>query len=129
MLNLTSSAHGNSAISVVDMAGATIAIQDASATDTILSVKQRVFAVNDKLPVRRQRLVYGPHGIDPLANDETLGRAGVAQDGSAKLDMLLVDLNPEEMKTLCQKVYIVLSCGHMWKTDWCFAAISMLNIY
>ena len=73
------------------MTGATITIDDASASDTILSVKQRVFANNNKLPVRRQRLVYlpGPRGMEPLEDDDTLGGADVAQDGSAKLDLLL----------------------------------------
>jgi ankyrin repeat protein len=83
-------------ISVVTMAGAALAIRDASAADTILSVKEHVHALNSKLVVRRQRLVYsaGPHGMDALADDETLGGAGVAQDGSAQLDVLLADLSP-----------------------------------
>ena len=73
------------------MTGAAIAINDASATDTILSVKQRVFAANPEFSVRRQRLMYrpGPHGIAPLADFETLGGAGVAQDGTAELDVLI----------------------------------------
>jgi hypothetical protein len=76
------------------MTGASIAIHDASATDSVLSVKQRVFAANRQLSVRRQRLVYsaGPRGMDALADDETLGGAGVARDGSAELDVLLADL-------------------------------------
>jgi ankyrin repeat protein len=82
-------------ISVVEMNGVAIAINDALASDTILIVKERVSALNRKLPVRRQRLVYrpGPHGMEPLADDETLGGAGVAQDGTAELDVLLVDLS------------------------------------
>ncbi len=40
------------------MTGAAIVIDDASAADTILGVKQRVFAANRTLFVRRQRLVY-----------------------------------------------------------------------
>ncbi len=89
------------------MAGGAITIHDASATDTILSVKERVFAVNRKMSVRRQRLVYsaGPHGMKPLANTKTLSGAGVAQDGSAKLDVLLVDLTAEELKKLSVKVF------------------------
>ncbi len=88
------------------MTGATIAIDDASAADSILSVKQRVFAANRKLSVRRQRLVYepGPFGMDPLANDETLGRAGVTQDGTAKLDVLLADLSASDASELGEKV-------------------------
>ncbi len=78
------------------MAGAAIAIDDASAADTILSVRQRVFAADREFPVRRQRLVYDPRGLNPLADDETLGGAGVAQDGSAKLDVLLVDLKNDK---------------------------------
>ena len=90
------------------MAGAAIAIHDAAAADTILSVKQRVFAANRKLFVRRQRLVYsaGPRGMDALADDETLGGAGVAQDGSAELDVLLADLTEAEAKELGSKVLI-----------------------
>jgi hypothetical protein len=92
------------------MAGAAIAIDDASATDTILSVKERVFAANRKMSVRRQRLVYsaGPRGIDPLADTETLGGAGVARDGSAELDVLLVDLTAAEAAELNAKVRFCL---------------------
>ena len=51
------------------MTGEAIAINDASATDTILSVKKKVFATNRKMFVRRQRLVNstGPFGLDALA--------------------------------------------------------------
>ena len=89
----------NFRVSVVAMTGAAIAIEDASATDSIRSVKERVFALNRKLPVRRQRLMYrpGPRGIEPLADDETLGGAGVAQDGSAELDILLADLTADQI--------------------------------
>jgi hypothetical protein len=92
----------NFRISVVTMAGAAIAIEDAAAANTILSVKHRVFAANRKLYVRRQRLVYrpGPRGMDALPDDETLGGAGVAQDGSAELDVLLVDATDVEMVEL-----------------------------
>jgi hypothetical protein len=88
------------------MNGAAIAIDDASATDTICSVKERVFASNHKLPVRRQQLVYrpGPHGMEALADDETLGGAGVAQDGTAELDVFLAELTDEEMNALGPKV-------------------------
>ena len=91
-----------SGISVVAMTGAAIAIDDAAATDTILSVKERVFAANRELPVRRQRLVYrpGPRGIAALADDETLGGAGVARDGTAELDVLLELLTDEEAAAL-----------------------------
>jgi hypothetical protein len=104
------------------MAGATIAINDAAADDTLLSVKQRVFAANRTLFVRRQRLVYtaGPRGMDALADDETLGSAGVAQDGTAKLDVLVADLTAAEAAELGKKV----SCGwNTWKAVimvWCF---------
>ena len=93
------------------MTGATIAIDDASASDTIQSVKERVFAANKKLPVHRQRLVYrpGPHGMDALADDETLGGAGVAQDGSAELDVLLAELTVAEAEELDRKVCRILS--------------------
>ncbi len=84
------------------MAGVAIDIHDAAATDKILSVKQRVCAANRNLYVRRQRLVYtaGPFGIDPLLDDETLGGAGVAVDGSAKLDVLLADFSAAEAADL-----------------------------
>ena len=97
----------NFRISVVSMTGATIAIDDASAADTILSVKQRVFAANRTLHVRRQWLVYRPgtHGMEALADDETLGGAGVAQDGSAELDVLLEALTPVEVAALGPKVW------------------------
>jgi hypothetical protein len=89
------------------MTGAAIAIDDASSTDTILSIKHRVFAVNPKLPVRRQRLVYrpGPRGMEALADDGTLGGAGVARDGTAELDVLLEELTIEEVNALSPKVF------------------------
>ena len=95
-----------SRISVVAMTGAAITIDDASAADSIRSVKQRVFALDRKLPVRRQRLVYrpGPRGMEALADDETLGGAGVAQDGSAELDVLLQPLTASEAEQLDPKV-------------------------
>ena len=93
------------------MTGAVVAIDDASAADTIVSIKQRVFAASatPKLPVCRQRLMYrpGPHGINPLADDETLGGAGVAQDGSAELDVLLAELTEAEEAALGEKVRIL----------------------
>ncbi len=91
-----------SRITVVTMAGAAIAIEGVSTADTILSVKQRVFALNPKLFVRRQRLVYsaGPRGMDALADDETLGGAGVARDGTAELDVLVADLTVAEAAEL-----------------------------
>ncbi len=88
------------------MTGAAIAIDDASAADTVLSVKERVFAANSKMPVHRQRIIYqpGPRGMDPLADDETLGGAGVARDGSAELDVLLADLTAAETDTIGKEV-------------------------
>jgi hypothetical protein len=97
-----------SSISVVSMTGVTIAIDDASASDTILSVKERVHAANRKLPVYRQKLVYrpGPRGMKALANDETLGGAGVAQDGSAELDVLLDEMNLVEKQRWFREVLL-----------------------
>ena len=68
-------------------------LDDASAADSIMSVKKRAFAADNKLIMSRQRIMYtdGPYGMNPLPGDETLGGAGVPQDGSAKLDVLLVD--------------------------------------
>ncbi len=89
------------------MTGAAIVIDNVSAADTIMSVKQRVFAANRELPVLRQRIMYRPglHGISALADDETLGGAGVAQDGTAELDVLLADLSEEEKAALGRKVW------------------------
>jgi hypothetical protein len=72
-----------------------------------LSVKERVYAANRELPVRRQRLVYrpGPRGMDALADGETLGGAGVARDGTAELDVLLVELTDEEKTALGDQVW------------------------
>ncbi len=88
------------------MAGSAIAVEDMSATTKILTVKKRVFALNKQLFVRRQRLVYsaGPRGMDALADDETLGGAGVARDGTAKLDVLVADLTAADAEALGQKV-------------------------
>ncbi len=94
----------DSAISVVPMTGAVIAIDDAAATDTFMSIKQRVFATNKQMTVHRQRLVYRPHGMEALADDETLGGAGVARDGSAELDVLLEPLTAAEVKELDREV-------------------------
>jgi hypothetical protein len=89
------------------MTGAAIGIENATAADTILSVKERVYAANNELPVRRQRLVYrpGPHGINHLADDETLGGAGVVRDGTAVIDVLLAELTVEEVAALGEKVW------------------------
>ena len=93
------------------MTGATIAINDAAAADTILSVKECVFAANRELPVRRQRLVYRPgaRGMEALADDETLGGAGVARDGTAELDVLLEPLTDVEMTVLGEEVVCLFS--------------------
>ncbi len=114
------------------MTGAAIVIDDASAADTIVSVKERVFAVNRKLPVCRQRLVYrpGPRGMEALADDETLGGAGVAQDGSAELDVLLAELTAVQAMTLGHKVWrfmyrILLHSRHgltLLHASWVFCA-------
>jgi ankyrin repeat protein len=100
-------------ISVVAMTGASIVIHDASAADTVLSVKERVFASNQQFPVDRQRLMYRPgiHGIAPLADNETLGGAGVAQDGTAELDVLLDEFTVEEVAELGLKLLKSASDG------------------
>ena len=94
------------------MTGATIVINDASAADSILSVKRRVFAANRELRVRLQRLVYrpGPRGMEALADNETLGGAGVAQDGSAELDVLLEPLTEAEVAALGTQVSLLVEC-------------------
>ena len=88
------------------MSGEAIAINDATAADRILTVKQRVFVANPKMPVGRQRLVYmdGPHGMNALANSLTLDGAGVPQDGSGKLDVLLADQTAADVAALGPKV-------------------------
>ncbi len=93
------------------MTGAAIVIDDVAKTDSIRSVKERLFAVNRQLPVRRQQLVYrpGPHGIEPLADDETLGGAGVARDGTAELDVLLAELTAAEVAALGKQVWVCSS--------------------
>ncbi len=98
------------------MTGAAIFIDDASAADSIRIVKERVFSVNPKLPVHRQRLVYrpGPHGINPLADDETLGGAGVARDGTAVLDVLLAELTAAQAADLGRKV-LPNFCRHFYR--------------
>jgi hypothetical protein len=100
-----------SRISVVTMAGAVITIDNAAAADTIQSVKKRIFAANRDMPMRRQRLVYrpGPHGLEALADDETLGGVGVAHDGSSELDLLLEPLTEDEIEELGTKVLIFLT--------------------
>jgi hypothetical protein len=42
--------------------------------------------------------------MDALADDETLGSAGVGQDGSAELDVLLEPLTDAEVKALDNEV-------------------------
>ncbi len=82
-----------SRIRIIGANGLNIVIDDAVATDMILEIKQRVFAANRKLFVRRQRLMYraGPRGMDKLDDYDTLDDAGVAQDGSAELYLKLWD--------------------------------------
>jgi hypothetical protein len=90
------------------MKGASIVVDNASAADTVLSIKKRLFALNPKLPVRRQRLMYsnGPHGMEALGDKETLCDAGVVEDGSAELDLLLTDLTQIETHRLNIKVKV-----------------------
>jgi hypothetical protein len=95
------------------MTGAAILIDDVSAADTVLSIKERIFAANCKMPVRRQRLVYrpGPRGMDALADDETLGGAGVSRDGTAVIDVLMAELTAAELANLGQQVCLYLDHG------------------
>ena len=89
------------------MTGAAIAIDNVTGRDTVLSVKQRVFAANRKLYVRRQRLVYtaGRYGMDSLPDDQSLFGVGVARDGSAQLDVLLADLTEDDAEELGWEVW------------------------
>ncbi len=102
----------DSAISVVAMTGAAIVIDNAAATDTIRSVKERVYAANRELPVRRQRLVYrpGPRGLEALADDETLGGAGVARNGTAELDVLRIKKNLVLRYVVLWHSFLSISC-------------------
>ena len=98
-----------SRISIISMNGAAIVLDDASAADSIQSVKRRVFGVDSKLTMSRQRIMYtdGPYGMNPLPGNETLDGAGVPQDGSAKIDVLLADrvhLSWREAQKLGKKV-------------------------
>ena len=88
------------------MTGAAITIDNVSAADTIFSVKERVYAANRQLFVCRQRLLYrcGPRGMEALADDETLGGAGVARDGTAELDVLFEPFTDEEAAALDKEV-------------------------
>jgi hypothetical protein len=98
--------RNHSRISIVTMSGAAIAIENVSSNDTIQSIKERVFAVDRTLYMRRQRLIYlaGPRGMEPMADDETLGGAGVAQDGSAVIDVLLTSVPEKDSWRLDSKV-------------------------
>jgi hypothetical protein len=109
------------------MTGAAIAIDDAAVTDTVLSIKQRVFAANRELPVRRQRLVYrpGPRGMEALADDETLGGAGVARDGTAELDVLIEPLTEAEVTALSRTVSFVCSVSSGIVSSICVACDSL----
>jgi hypothetical protein len=120
-----------SRISVLAMSGAVITIDDASATDTILSVKERVFASNRRMRVCRQRLMCrsGPHGVNPLADDETLGGAGVARNGTAQLDMLLADLTEDDAVDLGRKVCLCLLLLHASIPSNIFAAIFVFCVF
>jgi ankyrin repeat protein len=95
------------------MTGAAIVIDDAAANDLIWIIKDRVFAANRKLAVHRQRLVYrpGPRGMEALADNETLGDAGVAQDGSAELDLLMEPLTEKDEALLCYTLLEASRCG------------------
>jgi hypothetical protein len=107
--------RNHSRISIVTMSGAAIAIENASSNDSIQSIKERVFAVDRTLYVRRQRLIYlaGPRGMEPMADDETLGGAGVAQDGSAEIDVLLADVTATEATELGRLVWrCTCTCGY-----------------
>ena len=121
----------HSRITIVDMAGAAIHIEDALPSATVLEVKQCLFLVNRKLHVRRQRLVYtaGPLGMEPLANEMTLGDAGVAQDGSAELDVLLADLTEAEAKAIGPEVWrcFVDSAHFFFCFDWVLLCLILLN--
>jgi hypothetical protein len=96
----------HSCISVVSMTGAALVINDVSLADSILSLKQRIFDLNPKMSIHRQRLMFpnGPHGMGSLADNETLGGAGVAQDGSANIDVLLADRSTAEIAELGAEV-------------------------
>ena len=120
---ITNSHLRRSRISTFAKSIAAIAIEDASCADTVLSVKQRVFAANRSLYLRRLRPIYiaPPRGENDLEDDdETLGGAGVAQDGSAELDVLLGYLTAAEAKELGEKVR--LCSGRMQESTSFFAA-------
>ena len=79
------------------------------------------------LPVHRQELLYsdGPRGAEPLADDETLGGAGVAQDGTAELDVQLTSVRKEKANKLGPKVWRywlvrleIVYRSHLQSTQW-----------
>ena len=114
-----------SRISVITMTGASMTINNVSAADTVLTVKERVFALNSKLPVRRQQLVYrpGPHGVKPLADKETLGGAGVPQDGSAHIELLPIKLSKTDAAKLGPKVWRYWLC---WLCDLLYPSLFVI---
>ncbi len=86
--------------------GATILIDDATANDTIWSVKERVFAANPDLFADEQRIVYrpDPHEMGSLHDDHTLDQLCSAHNDSAQFTVSLADLTENE------KVWLTLIC-------------------
>ncbi len=115
------------------MSGASVTLDDATAADTVLSIKERVCgALGESFPVHRQQLMYraGASGIAPLADHETLGAAGIAQDGSAALDVL-VRANERTLRAYCSHGYSIGAIVlihllwiplHFWIHSWCIFA-------
>jgi hypothetical protein len=98
----------HSRIAIVESNGRISYLYDMAATDKILYVKECLFrSVRSEPPEFRQQLVFraGPRGTEPLADNEALGDAGVAQDGTAELDVILRPMTAAEQAELDQEVY------------------------
>jgi hypothetical protein len=100
--------HPISRISVIPATGPAIVINDVLATDTILSVKQRIFAANRTMHPRRQQLInmYG-HGMLSavwLVDDDTLARSSAREGGSGQLAVALERLSDTEAEALGPQV-------------------------
>ena len=94
------------------MAGETLVLDNVLLDNTVLEIKGRVCQVWRHMREHRQRIMFraGPHGMTPLADEMTLGDAGVTRDGSAVLDVLVLVPTVEEVIQLSDEVLHHLMC-------------------
>jgi hypothetical protein len=90
-------------ISVKCMSGASLVELSMSPTDTILSLKQAVFAANAEYPVARLQLFHSANGMfDPFDNTSTFASLGIVVD--SVLDALVLDVEqPNQAAMLVQE--------------------------